>query len=118
MIAPVDLQDFFISFFSAAMVIVCGAAYAALFAWARIGGKYGLMVWAYACYGLLAMAVFALADAAHLSGIWTIVTVLMLVGYWLAPHGIWRLCAATHDAGHTEGPDNGPIGVDTTNVEP
>lgn len=100
MIEPVALQDFFVTFFSAAMVIVCGAGYAALFAWARISGKRGLMAWAYACYGLLAIAVFLLSDAANLSGIWMGVTGLMLAGYLLAPHGIWRLCAATHASAH------------------
>jgi len=96
MIEPVALQDFFITFFSAAMVILSGAGYAALYAWARLSRRRGVMVWAYGCYVLLAAAVVVLADAAHLNGFWRIVVALMLVGYLLAPHGIWRLCADTH----------------------
>lgn len=100
MIEPVALQDFFITFFSAAAVIMFGAGYAALFAWARLGGRRRLMPWAYACYGLLAGAVFFLAGAAHLNGMWSVVTTLMLAGYLLAPHAIWHLCTATHDTEH------------------
>ncbi len=102
MIEPVALQDFFITFFSAAAVILFGAGYAALFAWARLGRRRPLLPWAYACYGLLAIAVFVLADATHLSGSWAWVTALMLTGYLLAPHGIWHLCSATHRAGHDD----------------
>jgi hypothetical protein len=102
MIEPVALQDFFVMFFSAAAVILFGAVYAGLFAWARLGNRRYLMPWAYGCYATLATAVYALAEAAHLHGNWTVVTVLMLLGYLLAPHGIWHLCAATHRAEHAE----------------
>ena len=102
MIEPVALQDFFVTFFSAAAVILFGAGYAGLFAWARLGNRRHLMPWAYACYATLAIAVYALAQAAHLHGNWTLVTVLMLLGYLLAPHAIWHLCAATHRAEHAE----------------
>lgn len=96
MIEPVALQDFFITFFSAAMVILSGAGYAALYAWSKLSRRRGVMVWAYGCYALLAVAVVVLANAAHLDGFWRIVVALMLVGYLLAPRGIWRLCADTH----------------------
>jgi hypothetical protein len=43
-----------------------------------------------------------LANSLHLSGHWLILVLLMLIGYLLAPHGIWRLCVGTHaDAGHS-----------------
>ena len=102
MIEPVALQDFFVTFFSAAAVILFGAGYAGLFAWARLGNRRYLMPWAYGCYATLAIAVYALAGAAHLHGNWTVVTVLMLLGYLLAPHAIWHLCAATHRTEHAE----------------
>jgi len=100
MIEPVALHDFFITFLSAAMVIICGAGYAALFASARLKGHSGLMAWAYFFYVLLALAVFVLADAANLSGPWNVVTAVMLAGYLLAPHAIWHICASTHDREH------------------
>ena len=38
MIEPVELKDFFITFFSAALVILSGAGYAGLYAWAKLRG--------------------------------------------------------------------------------
>jgi hypothetical protein len=103
LIEPVALQDFFITFFSAAAVILCGAGYAGLFAWARLGNRRRLMRWAYACYATLALAVYVLAGAANLNGTWTAIAAAMLFGYLLAPHAIWHLCSATHGIEH--GPD-------------
>jgi len=97
MIAPVDLDDFFIAFFSAAMVILAGALYALFFTLAKHMGKVSWHVAAYGSYGVLALNVLLLADALHLKGFWEILVWLMLGGYLLAPHGIWHLCVATHD---------------------
>jgi len=95
-IEPVALQDFFITFFASALVILFGAGYAGLYAWAKLRGKPGLLFWAYACYAVLAAAVAVLARAAHFSGEWRILAGLMLAGYLLAPMGIWKLCQASH----------------------
>ena len=92
MIDPVDLDDFFIAFFSAAMVILMGAAYALFFAFAKIQKRLILEVSAYLSYGLLALSVYFLADALNLNGYWQTLVWLMLAGYLLAPHGIWHLC--------------------------
>lgn len=96
MIEPVALKDFFITFFSAALVILSGAGYAGLYAWAKLRGNTRLLPWAYACYAVLAGATILLARATHLNGQWQILVVLMLTGYLLAPQGIWRLCVASH----------------------
>jgi hypothetical protein len=97
MIEPVALADFFITFFSAAMVILAGAVYALLFAWSRVHGRPRLMFWAYGAYAATFVSVLVLAKAANLHGpFWTSVVLLMLFGYLLAPHGIWRLCVDTH----------------------
>lgn len=103
MIEPVALADFFTVFFSAAMVIMTGAAYALLFAYARVRGMPGLMPLAYAAYAGLAVSVYFLADAANLfhNGYWTFIVALMLVGYLVAPPAIWKLCVGTH-AGEPE----------------
>jgi len=98
MIEPVELQDFFIVFFSGAMVIITGALYALLFAWSRLQSKPWMMVLAYSSYGMLFISVLTLATAAHFSGFWWWLAVTMLVGYLLAPHGIWKLCVGTHTA--------------------
>lgn len=108
MIEPVALKDFFLTFFSSAMVIMTGALYALLFAYARVRHRPRLMPLAYLAYGGLFFAVIVLGRTAHLfdSVFWTIVVLLMLAGYLLAPHGIWRLCVGTHgdeaDVGHEQ----------------
>ncbi len=110
MIEPVELQDFFITFFSSAMVIISGALYALLFAFARVHRKPRLMPLAYAAYALLFVSVMVLAEATHLGGFWQLVVVTMLVGYLLAPHGIWYLCVGTHAAQV----DRRPVSLDST----
>ncbi len=106
MIEPVDLQNFFITFFSAAMVVIMGALYALLFAWSRLHKLPKLMPFAYAAYTGLFISVLTLAEATHLKGYWQIVVITMLVGYLLAPHGIWHLCVGTHVNGHEAKPDS------------
>ncbi|MGF1545878.1 MAG: hypothetical protein ACFCUG_00960 [Thiotrichales bacterium] len=97
MVQPVDLADFFIVFFSAAMVILAGALYALLFAWSKVKARPGFMVGAYLSYAVLFGSVLILAEAANLNTtFWQIVVGLMLLGYWWAPHAIFHLCVATH----------------------
>lgn len=97
MIEPVQLADFFAVFFSAAMVILFGALYALLFAFAKVGGRPALMPLAYLGYLGLVAATLILARAANLHGpFWTGVVALMLAGYLAAPHAIFRLCVGTH----------------------
>jgi hypothetical protein len=98
MIEPVELKDFFITFFASAVIILCGAGYAGLYAWSKLRGRPKLMIWAYACYASLAGATVVLAQTAHFKGQWLILVGLMLFGYLLAPLGIWKLCAGTHKA--------------------
>lgn len=100
MIEPVKMADFFITFFSAASVIVFGALYALLFAYSRIKNVPHLMPLAYAAYAVLFVSVIELATVANLFGslFWVGVVILMLVGYLLAPHAIWHLCVGTHAA--------------------
>lgn len=100
MIEPVASHQFVTAFASAAAVMLSGAAYAALFAWARLQRRRSLMIAAYACYGVLAGSVALLADAANLHGFWRILAGLMLAGYLLAPHAIWLLCSGTHPEPH------------------
>ncbi len=100
MIEPVELKDFFLTFFSAAMVILCGAGYAGLYAWSKLSGKPVFLAWAFACYACLAAATLVLAKAAHLNGPWQILVGLMLAGYLLAPLAIWKLTSASHREEH------------------
>lgn len=105
MIDAAELPDFFVAFFSGALVVVCGALYALLFALARVGRRPRLLALAYGAYGGLAVSTVALGHALHLSGPWLLVMAAMLVGYLLAPHGIWHLCVGTHAAAPVPVPD-------------
>jgi hypothetical protein len=77
-------------------MILSGALYALLFAWSRIYRKPRLMPVAYCAYGLLVLFVAILAETLHLGGFWQLIVATLLVGYLLAPHGIWHLCVGTH----------------------
>jgi len=98
MIEPALLANFFTIFFSSAMVILLGALYALLFAFSRIKSERRLMPLAYFCYAGLVVSTLTLAQAANLlkQPFWFSIVLLMLLGYLLAPHGIWHLCVGTH----------------------
>ena len=97
MIEPVKMADFFLTFFSAAMIILTGALYALLFAWSRVYEKPRLMPWAYVSYAGLFVCVLILMQVANMhTPFWLSIGVLMMVGYLLAPHAIWHLCVGTH----------------------
>jgi len=98
MIEPAQLSNFFTIFFTSASVVVLGALYALLFALSRLKNQRHTLVLAYLCYAGLFLSALFLADAIHLLNhpFWISVIVLMLVGYFLAPRGIWHLCVGTH----------------------
>ena len=98
MIEPVALKDFFITFFSAALVIMAGASYALLFAWSKVNKTPLIKIAAYFSYLLLIVAVVLLTRAANFSGYWLTLSVVMVIGYFFAPIGIWHLCVKTHAA--------------------
>ena len=104
MIQPVELQDFLLNFFAAAAIILIGACYALLYAWAKLGHRPLFMRWAYAAYAVLAVSVWILAETAHLQGYWRALSAAMLIGYFAAPRAIFRLCAATHAIEDSEPP--------------
>ena len=104
MIEPVALKDFFLMFFSSALVIMAGASYALLFAWSKLHRRHRYQTFAYLAYLVLTIAVIELSQAAHFSGFWLLLSAVMLIGYFFAPIGIWHLCSKTHD--HHDSPTN------------
>ncbi|WP_442496707.1 hypothetical protein [Methylobacter sp. sgz302048] len=96
MIEPVALKDFFITFFSSALIILAGASYALLFAWSRINAHAGIKIAALASYTVLVVSVLELTQLAQFQGYWLIISVAMVIGYFFAPIGIWHLCVKTH----------------------
>ncbi len=97
MIEPVALKDFFITFFSSALIIMAGASYALLFAWSKVNQRLLIKVSAYMSYLILLIAVYQLSVAANLKGYWQIISYVMVIGYFFAPIAIWHLCQKTHD---------------------
>jgi len=60
MIEPVALEDFFITFFSAALIILAGASYALLFAWSKVNPNYRIKIAALVSYTVLVLSVVEL----------------------------------------------------------
>jgi uncharacterized membrane protein len=98
MVEPVKLGNFLLLFISAASVILLGAAYAFMFALARVRELPKLMPFAYAAYAGLCVSALALGYAANLysDGVWIALLLVMLIGYLLAPHAAFRLCKGMH----------------------
>ena len=99
---PDLIRDLLLATVSGGMVVLFGALYALLFAHARLYNRPALMRPAYMSYFVLCAAVAVLIISLNFQGFWLLVAAVMLVGYLLAPHAIWRLCVATHDDSETE----------------
>jgi hypothetical protein len=97
MIEPVALKDFFVTFFSSALIIMAGASYALLFAWSKTNSNPKIKIAAYASYIVLLGSVAELTRAANFSGYWLMISVAMVIGYFFAPIAIWHLCNKTHE---------------------
>lgn len=84
-------------------VVLFGAFYALFFALARLQNRRIFLLPAFASYASLVFCVFVLASTLNLDGAWRSLVIVMLVGYFAAPYGIWHLCVGTHkseEAGH------------------
>jgi len=97
MIEPVALKDFFVTFYSAALIIMAGASYALLFTWSKVNSRLIIKLSAYLSYLVLLVSVYQLSVAANLVGYWQIISYVMVVGYFFAPIAIWHLCHKTHE---------------------
>jgi hypothetical protein len=102
MIEPVALEDFFISFFVSALIILSGACYALLYAWSKLKGPNALRWAAYGAYCILAISVLVLTRISHFTSDWLWLSFIMLAGYYLAPIAIWHLCVKTHHSSNQE----------------
>ncbi len=97
MIEPVALKDFFVTFYSSALIIMAGASYALLFTWSKVNSRLIIKLSAYLSYLVLLISVYQLSMAANLVGYWQIISYVMVVGYFFAPIAIWHLCHKTHE---------------------
>ena len=96
MIDPVVSESILIAAMAGALVVVFGAMFAILFAFARLKNNKRLMYMAYLCYSLLVVSVVMLSRVLNLDGFWSVITIIMLAGYFAGPHAIWKLCVKTH----------------------
>lgn len=96
MIEPVATQHLFLFFLTAAGVVLAAFSYALLYA---LGRAYPHRKWRHGvlpAYGILVLAVLALARLGNLTGGWRMLAGFLLLGYGLAPVLIWRLTVVTH----------------------
>ena len=93
---PNDIPRLAAAGFSAAAVVLCGAAYALLLALGRARGSGVLRRASWFAYAGVVLATVALSWALHLRGAWLVLVGLLLIGYFAAPRAIWRLSVATH----------------------
>lgn len=96
--SAVEAQQIILATMSGALVVLFGAMYALFFALGMINRSKRQLAFAYAAYACFVAATFGLAWSLRLSGLWMSLVVVMLLGYLLAPHGIWHLCVATHQS--------------------
>jgi hypothetical protein len=98
MVEPVVAQHILLAAMAGAMVVLFGAVYATLFAWSRIKKNPRFMIGAYLAYSVFVAFAAIMAYTLNLTGFWYLIVAVMLIGYLLAPHGIWHLCVGTHKA--------------------
>ena len=97
MVEPVVAQYILLAAMAGAMVVLFGATYAMLFAWSKIKKDPRFLIAAYLAYITLLVFTAILAYTLHLTGFWSLIVAMMIVGYFFAPYGIWRLCVRTHE---------------------
>lgn len=107
LLEPVALSDFFLSFFSAAMIILTAAVYAAFYAWAKIKTHRGFYLAAWIAYAALLLCVGIFSKVNHFTGYWLLLSLSMAVGYAFMPQFIWHLCVATHPDEPEHSPHSG-----------
>jgi hypothetical protein len=93
---PLALQQIFFSTMAGAVIVLMGASYALFFALGRLHQSRSMSAASLASFLLLAAAAYVLVQALSLGGVWILVTIVMLVGYFLLPRAIWHLCTGTH----------------------
>lgn len=105
MIEPVDVQQIATAAILAGAIVFFGAGYAIFFALGRLNPHRPFIGVAHASYLALFGATIALAAVLQLSGWWSLLVGVLLIGYFIAPRFIWHLSIAVHesdDESHSE----------------
>ena len=98
MLEPVAAQNLMAAAMTGAGIVLFGAFYALFFALAKIQARKNFLLLAAASYAGLVFCVVILARTLNLDGFWQSIVIAMLLGYLVAPYGIWHLCVGTHKA--------------------
>jgi hypothetical protein len=94
-----EVNRILLSTMAAALVVLAGALYAAVYAIGKMADNRGLVRLSYLFYAVLVVGVLILARSLEFSGVWNVLAVVLMIAYYLAPHAIWRLCVGTHADG-------------------
>ena len=90
------LKEILVSTIAGGVIVLMGALYSLFFALGRLHTNRTMAAAGLLAYAMLTAAVYGLIHALALTGIWIIVTTVMLVGYFFLPRAIWHLCVGTH----------------------
>jgi len=99
---PVELQRIALAALSAGGIVMFGAAYAVCLALGRLKSLSILRSLAYFAYLAMVAVTGLFAWAMNLTGWWAVLTIVLLVGYFVAPRAIWRLSVATHESSESD----------------
>lgn len=98
MIEPVDVQQIATAAILAGAIVFFGAGYAIFFALGRLNPRRPFVGVAHASYLALFVATITLAVVLQLSGWWSVLVGVLLIGYFVAPRLIWHLSIAVHES--------------------
>ena len=98
MSGAVQAQHIMLATLSGALVVLFGAFYALFFALAKLRHSRQTMLAAYGSYAAFFVSTMVLSETLNLDGFWLWLVATLLVGYLLAPQGIWHLCVGTHES--------------------
>ena len=97
---PVDIQYIAAGAFLGAGIIVFGACYAIFLALSRVSSKATFQRYfsltSLGCYMALVANVIGLTFVLNLWGWWSLLSLTLLIAYFIAPRLIWRLSVAVH----------------------
>ena len=96
---------------AAAGIVLFGAGYAALLALGRTHRRVALRRAALGAYGGVVVAAAGLCWALRLQGLWLVLVLVLLIGYFAAPRAIWWLSVATHQGEADDDAQRGAAGL-------
>lgn len=97
MVDPVDVKQIATAALTSGAIVFFGAMYSIFYALAQLRGRIDFMLMAHLSYAVLASSTIFLAFTLSFTGVWLVLAVTLLVGYFIAPRFIWKLSVAVHE---------------------